>query len=258
MNNRDDELLSSYLDGELAATAAQELEQRLATDAALKARLDALRGADVATRKLYSAVDAAPMPATVLQLLAAAAPAAATEERSNVVAFPARGLRQFWQMPVAIAASVALAVGFMVSRIADQAGQQDLAFETLNARSIEAGSGLFELLESQASGQVARLGDGVSGQALLTFSDQAGRYCRQLRLDGAAASAHAVACRTAAAWQVEVVAFAEAVPEGQFQAAASATPASISAAVDGLIGAADPLDVDEENRLISKGWRNSE
>ena len=250
MDMNDDELLSSYLDGELAAAAARELERRLANDGALQARLDALRVADVATRKLFKAVDAAPMPASVLQLLETATPA-----RGKVVAFPARGLRQFWQMPVAIAASLALAVGFMVSRLAEQTGPQGTAIETLSARSVVAGSALFDLLEGQPSGQWTRLGDAVSGQAVLSFADQSGRYCRQLRLDAPAASAHAVACRTQDAWQVEVVAFAGAVPAGQFQAAAEATPASISAAVDGLIGAADPLGPDEENLIISKGWK---
>ena len=167
------------------------------TDSALKARLDALRGADAATRRLFAAVDAAPMPDSVLQLLAKAKNAETAPQRSNVLAFPARGLRQFWQTPVAIAASVALAVGFMASQLVQQAAGPDTGLGTLGARSIDAGSGLYALLEDQASGQVARLGDAVSGQAVLTFTDQAGRYCRQLRLDAAAASAHAVACRAA-------------------------------------------------------------
>lgn len=250
----DDELLGSYLDGELAAGDAHALEQRLATDSALKARLDALRGADAATRRLFAAVDAAPMPDSVLQLLAKAKNAETAPQRSNVLAFPARGLRQFWQTPVAIAASVALAVGFMASQLVQQAAGPDTGLGTLGARSIDAGSGLYALLEDQASGQVARLGDAVSGQAVLTFTDQAGRYCRQLRLDAAAASAHAVACRAADAWQIEALAYTEAVQEGQFQTAAGATPAGISAAVDGLIGDQDPLDLEEENQVISRGW----
>lgn len=254
----DDELLSRYLDGELAAAAARELEQRLASDDALQDRLDALRSADAATRRLYAAVDAAPMPASVLQMLAAATPTPATAARSNVVALPVRGLQQFWQMPVAIAASVALAVGFMVSRLAEQAAEQGTAFEMLTARSVDHDSALFDLLEGQASGQQARLGDAASGQALLTFSDQAGRYCRQLRLNSPTASAHAVACRTQNAWQIEAVAYAEAVPEGQFQAAAGATPPAIGATVDALIGTADPLDADQESLIISNGWENQE
>lgn len=134
---------------------------------------------------------------------------------------PARGLRQFWQTPVAIAASVALAVGFMASQLVQQAAGPDIGLGTLSARSIDAGSGLYALLEDQASGQVARLGDAVSGQAVLTFTDHAGRYCRKLRLDAAAASVHAVACRAADAWQIE---------------------------------AEDPLDPEEENQVISMGW----
>jgi hypothetical protein len=224
----------------------------------LQGRLAALRGADVVTRKLFAAVDAAPMPESVLQLLAKAKPAETAQQRSNVLAFPARGLRQFWQMPVAIAASVALAVGFIASQLVQQLPQVSTPFETLDARSVAPGSDLFELLEGRASGQAARLGDAVSGEALLTFTDRTGRFCRQLRLDSAAVSAHAVACREAGAWQMQAVAFADAVPEGQFQAATAGTPASISAVVDGLIGPADPLDPEEENIAISNSWERSQ
>jgi negative regulator of sigma E activity len=261
MNTHDDELLSSYLDSELAAAEARELERRLAKDRTLQARLEALRGADAATRKLYAAVDAAPMPASVSRLLAAAEPAAkpvAKSKRSNVLAFPARGLRQFWQMPVAIAASVALVVGFMVSKMAEQVPDAASSTATLTARTITPDSDLFGLLEGQASGQAASLGGGISGQALLSFTDHSGRYCRQLRLDGAAASTHAVACREASGWTLEALAYGDAMTDGQYQQASSATPVSIGSAIDGLIGARDPLDPEEENIAISKGWEKSQ
>jgi hypothetical protein len=257
MNTHDDELLSSYLDGELAAAEARELERRLAKDRTLQARLEALRGADAATRKLYAAVDASPMPASVSRLLAAAEPAAKSKG-GNVLAFPARGLRQFWQMPVAIAASVALVVGLMVSKMAEQVPDAASSTATLTARTITPDSDLFGLLEGQASGQAANLGGGISGQALLSFTDHSGRYCRQLRLDGAAASTHAVACREASGWTLEALAYGNAMTDGQYQQASSATPASIGSAIDGLIGARDPLDPEEENIAISKGWEKSQ
>jgi hypothetical protein len=254
MDKHDDELLSSYLDGELDAAKLRELEQRLATDEALQARLEALRGADRATRKWYAAVDARPMPASVLQLLAGAEPAARPES-SKVLAFPARGLRRFWQMPVAIAASVALVAGFLVSKIAEQEPDTGSSTAMLTVRTIAPDSGLFELLEGQASGRVADLDGGVSGRALLTFTDGSGRYCRQLRLDTAAGSTHALACRETGGWAMQALAYGDAQGEGQYQQAASATPASIESAIDALIGDTDPLDAEKENQAISNSWK---
>jgi anti-sigma factor RsiW len=176
MDKHDDELLSSYLDGELDAAKLRELEQRLATDEALQARLEALRGADRATRKWYAAVDARPMPASVLQLLAGAEPAARPES-SKVLAFPARGLRRFWQMPVAIAASVALVAGFLVSKIAEQEPDTGSSTAMLTVRTIAPDSGLLAAEVTggsrlwagggrrmdQAAGGAAERGAGASG-----------------------------------------------------------------------------------------------
>ncbi|MEQ9563895.1 MAG: hypothetical protein RLN69_15350, partial [Woeseiaceae bacterium] len=105
----DDIALSAYLDGELPQDQADRLSERLAREPLLAGRLEAMRATDEATRKLYATLDDLPMPQGVLDLLSA--PAAAP---SNVVPFPMRVAKQFWQAPVAIAASVALLAGFLV------------------------------------------------------------------------------------------------------------------------------------------------
>jgi hypothetical protein len=143
----------------------------------------------------------------------------------------------------------------LVSKIAEQVPDTESSTATLTARTIATDSELFELLEGQASGQVADLDGGVSGRALLTFTDHSGRYCRQLRLDGAAASTHAVACREVSGWTLEALAYGDAQSDGQYQQAASATPASIESTIDALIGDADPLDTEQENQAISNNWK---
>lgn len=253
MDNKDDILLSAYVDGEIDDAEAREIERRLAADGDLRKRLDAMRAADAATRKLFAAVDAAPMPDAVLRLLESK-PAMP----DNVVAFPQRGLSRFMQMPVAIAASVALVVGFMVSDLARQAPGPATSIELLSARSIDTESGLHRLLEQSSSGQEMDLGSGETGRALLTFEDRTGEYCRQVQVNTDASAAHAVACRRDDVWQVEALAFVDTAPDGQFQPAAGATPFTITATVDALIGTADPFEEEQENQTISNSWKKPE
>ncbi len=104
----DDALLTAYLDGELSADARAALEQRLAGEAALSARLEALKRGG---RDFAGAFD----------LLLSAAPTArlsAILAEAKEQARPAPVPRRSWR-PIAIAASVALfvagvAAGYLV------------------------------------------------------------------------------------------------------------------------------------------------
>jgi len=251
MNISDDALLSSYLDGELHADKASELERRLENDADLRSRLDAMRAADDATRQLFDAIDDAPIPDAVLQMLAGE-----QHGRDNVVAIPLCGLGRFFQAPVAIAASVALAVGFMVSELVQQPYDTTSPIESLGARLIQPESDLHRMLENDLSGQVENLAGNARGQVLLTFKEQSGTYCRQLRVDTADESAHGVACRHDGTWQIEALAYTDPTPGGQFQPAASAIPFNITATIDNLIGPGNPLEIDQEKQAISTRWEN--
>lgn len=253
MEYKDDEKLGAYIDGELSTEEAAALEQELAADAGLQARLDALLATNAAARDLFAEVDRQPMPAAVLGLLA--------EKETgpeNVVAFPRRAVERIFSMPVAIAASVALVVGFLVVDLSRQATGPMSPMEALSAGSIDTGSALYQLLEENSSGQPVELGNDQIGAAVLSFADTSGRYCRQLQVASTESVAHAVACRGNDAWQVEAVAFADPGPGGQFQPAGAMTPLDIISAVDALIGDAEPLDNAQENHAISRGWKNSD
>ena len=65
----DDEVLSALLDGALAEDEAKRLCDRLASDPALAARLEALRGVDAAVRQAYGPIADEPVPQRVLALL---------------------------------------------------------------------------------------------------------------------------------------------------------------------------------------------
>ena len=77
--------LSAYLDGELDAAAAEEVELRLASDPAAQAELDALMEADAFAQESYAAELDAPVPfALAQQIKAAPMPAAPAQQRRPI------------------------------------------------------------------------------------------------------------------------------------------------------------------------------
>ncbi len=252
-DSTDDIALSAYIDGELPREDAQALKERLLKEPALARRLEVLRGADDDALRMYAAIDRQAMPQAVLDLLGQES---TTVKDSNVIAFPKRGIQQFFQMPVAIAASVALLAGLLLGDIVRESNQANPELTGLYAGQVAADSNLHRILENGTSSQAASLSDGVNAELLLTFQDRDGDYCRQLRVDGSGAPLQGIACRRGGSWQVEAVGIAGArSPDGSYQQASGDTPASIDSAIDSLIGALPPLDLEEEINVISRGWK---
>lgn len=249
----DDAELSAYLDGQLPQGRADRLTERLAAEPALLRRLEAMRSADDATRRLYARLDQLPMPAGVLDLLQQKRSASPD---SNVVSFPVRALRQYLQLPVAIAASVALLAGFLVNDLlrGNAAGRGDLP--TIATGDIPADSALYRLLETGTGAAPWSLAGGTQAQLLLTFEESNGDFCRQLRLSSGSRAAQALACRRADGWQLEIVDFEPAgSPGGPYQQASAYDSAAVNAAVDALMGTNQPFDAEAETQLIESGWK---
>lgn len=246
----DDTLLSAYLDGELADDEANRVSERLAREPALMRRLEAMQSADAATRQAFATIDDQPMPAAVLSMLGADA----AKPAGRVIPFPQRIVRNFVQLPVALAASVALVAGFLVSDVLREAPVEPLGIGPAGV--VAANSDLHALLETGISAEPRQFANGATGELVLTFEDTAGDYCRQLVVSS---GVQGVACRRGDSWQMEAMSFAGAEDaSGLYGQAAGTTPAALDAAIDGLIGSRDPLGVDEEKVLISKTWKKSE
>lgn len=249
----DDTLLSAYLDGELADDEAERITERLAREPALMRRLEAMKSADDATRQAFEKLDEQPMPAAVLDMLGTTA----AERSATVVPFPRRIVRHFIQLPVALAASVALVAGFLVSNVLREAPSDPYGITPAGV--VAAGSDLHELLEHGISAEAHQFADGATGQLVLTFEDKAGDYCRQLVVDGGEHGVQGVACRRDGSWQVETLSFGGGVDAGgPFRPASGTTPAAVNSAIDALIGPRDPLGVDEEKALISDTWKKAQ
>ncbi len=252
-DNTDDIALSAYIDGELPDDEVRTLKARLLKEPDLARRLETLRGADSEVLQLYDAIDKRPMPKAVLEMLGQDT---TDSQDSNVIAFPKRGLQQFFQLPVAIAASVALLAGFLVANIYQENNIAGPGQSGLYAGAVDTGSELHRLLEQGTSAETQTLASGQRAELLLTFEDRDGDYCRQLRIDGVGAPVQGVACRRGSAWQVEATSIAgKRSPDGSYQQASGETPDAIDSAIDALIGTAPPLDIDEEKAIISRTWK---
>ena len=255
----DDTILSAYLDEELSPDDTRRLKDRLAGDPELARRLEQMRNADLAVRNVFDAADERPFPQSVLELLTdkgANSPQVRSEE-GNVVRFPARGLRRYFQAPIAIAASVALAAGFLAGDIVRRTLDGDVGVgPSLYAGTIPPTSELHDFLESGVSGAPQVLASGVSAKLLLTFENRDSDWCRQLQLAAETGSVQALACRRNGSWEMEAVAFdANASPGSDYRAASSGSLPALEAAIDEQIGSGEPLAPEEESRLISNGWR---
>jgi anti-sigma factor RsiW len=104
----DDVMLMAYVDGEVDATSAREIERAIASDPAIAARARAFRDSATLTRAAYADALHEPVPDRLIAALGAVgAPAAAA---TNVVALPrkSRTTRQIvgWAMAASLAALV--------------------------------------------------------------------------------------------------------------------------------------------------------
>ncbi|MDX1480520.1 MAG: hypothetical protein R3315_02530 [Woeseiaceae bacterium] len=252
MNTRsDDELLSAYIDGELADDETERLTARLAAEPGLAQRLEALRSTDEAARRLYEQLDERPLPDAVLELLEE------SDHRApdNVVEMPVKAERHWFAPPVALAASVALVAGILAGNFFFGAPGQ-VRPESLYAGNVDPDSDLHRLLEAEISARPVELDGSATGRVLLTFESTEGRYCRQFRLDREVESVQGLACRGDDAWRLDTVSYGPAAGAGYQTASGTVAPA-VAAAVEAQIGEADPLDPEAELDIISEGWKKS-
>lgn len=263
--NSDDELLSAYLDGELPAEREAEIERRLETDVAFALRLERLSQADAALRDAYAPTADEPMPQAVLDMIGAHAAKAPVGGRDvsrseTVVDLNARRHTRepgTFPWPLAIAASVTLAIGTMLGLlVAPQDGGPEAGL-LASTGGVARDSALHATLETLPSGAMREIAAGLAVTPVLSFESRDGNYCRELAIAGANGSGAAVACRREQGWQVEALSFAAGAapggqPGGEFRPAGR-PDSVIDTAVDERI-AGDPLDPVAEATLIERGW----
>ena len=229
----DDHLLSMYIDNELDAERTIALVERLRAEPALRARLSAMEGNDVAVRKLYAQVD---------QDISEQLTALVQADNVVVVSFARRW--QTWASATAAAscaAVIALVIGF----------NQPADFNPMTMDAQLAGS--LETSRSSATGWES-LGDNRQFRSVLTFPAADGRWCREYLLAQEGSHWRGVACRDEGQWVNQVVGsevFLE--QETQYRPAGVDDSEKVARFIDET--ATDvALGPQQEAALISSGW----
>lgn len=236
MNDRDHELLSQYLDGELGASRVVELERRLAAEPALAAHLAQLQRVNTTLQSAFNYPGADTVPPQVTHMLETPA--------GNVVAFPQRRAAN-WGL--AVAASLLAATGllfFDTSQPGDQISVDTLLVEAL------------ETTPSRAEGWEL-LADGRQMRPILSFHSDSEGWCREYLMADQDAYWRGVACRSDSTW-VTAVRAAEAPSAldsgAEYRPAGAGDSQEVQNFVE-LHATGIALDASEEAKLIANGWK---
>jgi len=188
-----DETLAAYVDGSLTPDEAAAVEAAAARDRAVRERIERLRAQNRRNREALEPLLREPLPAALLDRIAAAAPEDAIPGR-RVVPLPRRRVPRV-SFATALAASLALVVGagggYLAARLAGTDGTGALHPAGLAA------AALSPALDTLPSGAEAALADGAIVEAIATFRVHGGALCREIELTRPDAPGYlAVACRT--------------------------------------------------------------
>ena len=237
LTEQDHQLLSQFVDGELSPQAARAVEQRLVTEPALSARLEALNALNHRFKGAFADPQLESVPAHISALLSPT---------------PARILpwrqRRSNSWGYAIAASLAVAVcGTLVTQWERDAGQAGGQMEQSLAQALEQ-------LPSSGS-DWAPLADGSQIRPVLSFRSHGGEWCREYLLADTVTTWHGVACRGQQGWSNAVMAETRlAIGPGEYRPAGANEADSVATFIDRQ-SADIPLSAEQEAALIGHGWQ---
>ena len=228
MNDLDYELISQYIDGELAADEARALRRRLLAEPELRAAYDRMRRADDRVRGAFSGAWTERVPERVSALLAGGSQGGSSQRRTA------------WG--VAVAASVLAAAGLLLNPDWRSADTGDTA--------------LAAVLETTPSGgpQWQELADGRQVRPVLSFAHVDGSWCREYLLSRDGATYRGVACRSDGEWVTSIL-DPQPVPGSatEYRPAGAGDIDSVAAFI-AEHGAGIALNRSDEARLIASQW----
>lgn len=237
MNEQDYELLSQYLDGELAAGESRDLRRRLIAEPQLRATLERMRMVDDRVRAAFDVPGADAVPARVAARLGGAG--SGTQAR----------FRPGWGL--AIAASLMAAAGLL---LAPEWRQATDGHPNGRPSADQLLAGVLERTPSRGEGWDV-LADGRQVRPVLSFSGADGQWCREYLLADGRASYRGVACRFDGHWRTEVLAGAGAAESPDSYRPAGAADSDEVASYISAHAAGIPLSLEQEAEVIARRWQ---
>lgn len=252
VSEQDLNLLSQYLDGELAPALSRDLESRLHSEVRLQAGLVRMQELNQRLRDALAERDQ--IPEAVTSLLELATPENDGEmSGASVLKFPGRApdapvataSRSPWMYAVAASFVGAIALS-LVTDLGGKGGPSRLpGNDTL----------VTAALDSVPSGDGwAALDDGREIQPVLSFPHEDGRWCREYLLRGGASNWRAVACRGDGGWSTQAAGL-ESFLEGAdaYRPAGASDSAPVASFISQHAGDI-ALGRSAEMALINSGW----
>ncbi|MBV7409689.1 anti-sigma factor [Maritimibacter sp. DP1N21-5] len=234
-----DEILMAYADGELDETTARAVEEALRGDDYLAERMAIFTSTGKLLKQAAAEREHEPVPDALMSRVRATMESARVDAAPDVVPFPAAP-KQRWE-PVALAASIALAVGLGAGWLIN--GQDTGALEVALLDT----PGLAQVLAELRSGETRQLAAGEA-RIIASFTDADGTFCREFELDGTTGrTVVAVACRADGDWQTRL---AVATANGDAQGYAPASSIDSLEAYLSAIGASAPLSREAEAEAL--------
>lgn len=258
MNNTtfSDETLSAFLDAELPEQQMEQIRDALSEDDDLANRLANLAMIDEIIAHEYEQINQRPLPSAINELLAAipeeTAPIAAikaAEQFSSTTVMPEQksSVISLWQRtkkvtnsPFALAASIAVAVGFFAT-----------VYTQSNTILDDNWQEIAQVLEHQTSGSEQSLNNGKAIATQLTFTNQQGDFCRQFDINSAQSVEHSIACRVNQEWQLTLTVHEQKQTSQNYQ---TATSTSVLRDHIDNIAASDFFDKQQEQQVINNRW----
>jgi hypothetical protein len=245
MTEQDYELLSQYLDGELAAPAAQELRKRLIAEPVLRASLDSLQKVNNSVKDAFDVPGADTVPARVVTMVQNARTRGGRLSQAH---------RAGWGL--AVAASLVAATGLLLMPEL----MPDWRQQAGDSLAVSTGDDAFLTFELEYSPSRAdgwnTLGDGRQVRPLLSFANTQGGWCREyimMSLEGS--TWRGVACRTEGQWTTEVLSIEElAGSTNEYRPAGVANSDQITRFID-THSADIAISLEEEADLIVRNWQ---
>jgi anti-sigma factor RsiW len=268
-----DETLMAFADGLLDEAQMRAIEQRLAADPALQARLEPFLLTGRPLARLYEQSLAATLPDRLIDtVLSAPAPAgtSATVRPSTSTVAAAR----WFEWPGLLRFAAPLAAGLVVGGLTGW-----LAFAQLGEKSVGPGGlliatargnfargALADALDATQSGKIHVTGNSAAGSVVvlprLSFLNAEGVPCRHYTAESDALVFDGVACRMApGSWRVDVhtplPAARLSAPSGSTAVRPAITLVEPSAMVGGALDkmmASDAMTMAEEEKWLRNGW----